>query len=42
VDKDTGISFVGDDSWTVTFTGGTYKFHCDAHPTTMKGTLTVS
>jgi hypothetical protein len=28
-------------TWNVTFTDGVYKFHCDAHPTLMKGSFTV-
>jgi plastocyanin len=27
--------------WNVTFTDGVYTFHCDAHPTIMKGTFRV-
>lgn len=28
-------------TWNVTFTDGIYTFHCDAHPTIMKGTFRV-
>jgi plastocyanin len=28
-------------TWNVTFTDGVYMFHCDAHPTIMKGTFRV-
>ena len=28
-------------TWNVTFTDGTYKFQCDAHPGIMKGSFTV-
>jgi hypothetical protein len=28
-------------TWNVTFTDGVYRFHCDAHPTIMKGTFRV-
>lgn len=28
-------------TWNVTFTNGLYTFHCDAHPTLMKGTFRV-
>jgi len=42
VNKKTGIAFVGNRSWTLTLAAGTYKFRCDAHPTTMRGRFTVS
>ena len=29
------------DTWNVNFVNGTYKFHCDFHPTQMKGSFTV-
>jgi len=41
VSKSTGVTEVGQQDWTVTFTDGTYKFQCDIHPTTMKGSFTV-
>jgi len=41
VSKSTGVSDIGSQTWNVTFTDGTYKFQCDIHPTTMKGTFTV-
>ena len=41
VDKTTGIGDVGDVTWTVTFTDGTYRFVCDAHPSSMIGRFTV-
>jgi hypothetical protein len=28
-------------TWNVTFVDGTYAYHCDAHPTLMKGSFTV-
>jgi hypothetical protein len=37
----TDIDFVGDKTFTVTFTDGTYTFVCDAHLATMKGSFTV-
>jgi plastocyanin len=37
----TDIDFVGDQTFTVTFTDGKYTFVCDAHFTTMKGAFTV-
>jgi len=41
VSQQTDIEFVGSVTWTVTFTDGIYTYRCDAHPTTMKGSLTV-
>jgi hypothetical protein len=41
VDITTGIDFVGHATWTVTFTDGTYLYHCDAMPTVMHGSFTV-
>jgi hypothetical protein len=42
VSKKTGIAFVGSRTWTVTLSVGTYKFRCDAHPKTMRGSFNVS
>ena len=42
VGKKTGISFIGSRTWKVTLSVGTYKFRCDAHPTTMRGSFDVS
>ena len=42
VGKKTGIAFVGSRTWKVTLSVGTYKFRCDAHPTTMHGSFNVS
>jgi plastocyanin len=42
VSRKTGIDFVGSRTWTVTLDVGTYKFRCDAHPKTMRGSFTVS
>ena len=42
VNRSTSISGTGDDSWTVTFSPGTYKFVCDPHATSMKGVLRVT
>ncbi len=39
VDKFTSIVGTGDETWNVTLVDGSYSFRCDAHPTTMKGTL---
>jgi plastocyanin len=41
IDKTT-IAGTGSVVWTVTLSPGVYTFHCDAHPSTMKGTLTVT
>jgi len=41
VNETTGIAAKGDVTWTVTFTDGTYRFVCDAHPTSMIGRFTV-
>lgn len=37
----TDIEQVGTVTWDVTFADGSYRFQCDAHPTTMFGTFTV-
>ena len=42
VDVKTDISGTGKKTFTVTLQKGTYKFVCDAHPSLMHGTLTVS
>jgi hypothetical protein len=42
VSKKTGIAFIGSRSWKVTLQVGTYKFRCDAHPKTMRGSFDVS
>jgi plastocyanin len=41
VDESTPVEDVVDQTWTVTFRDGTYKFQCDAHLTVMRGTFTV-
>jgi hypothetical protein len=41
VDASTEVDFIGDKSFTVTFTDGTYFFNCDPHSSQMKGTFTV-
>jgi hypothetical protein len=41
VDIKTGVEFVGQTTWTVTFTDGTYLYHCDVMPTVMFGSFTV-
>jgi plastocyanin len=42
VSKKTGIAFIGTRTWKLTLHVGTYKFRCDAHPKTMRGSFTVS
>ena len=41
VDAATTVDEIGDKTFTITLTDGTYRFDCDAHPTQMKGTFTV-
>ena len=41
VDMTTAVETTGSVTWTVTFTDGTYRFVCDPHATTMRGTFTV-
>ena len=41
VNQRTDLDTMSTAQWTVDFATGTYKFLCDAHPTTMKGTFTV-
>ena len=41
VSKSTEVTEVGEQDWTVTFTDGTYRYVCDVHATTMKGSFTV-
>jgi len=41
VDKFTDITGTGTVTWDVTLVNGTYTYLCDAHPTTMRGTLKV-
>src|SRR5207248_5182899 len=42
VDRSTSVQFVGDATWTVTVSAGSYHFQCDAHPSLMKGDITVT
>ena len=42
VSKKTGIDFTGSRTWKLNLSVGTYKYRCDAHPTTMRGQFTVS
>ena len=41
VTAQTGIDTVGDQTFTITITDGTYTYVCDAHPTQMKGSFTA-
>jgi plastocyanin len=40
--KSTGVSFVGTKTLTITLKAGTYKYVCDPHATTMKGSFKVT
>jgi plastocyanin len=42
LNKSTAVGFVGSKSWTVKLKKGTYKYICDPHASTMKGSFTVS
>jgi hypothetical protein len=42
VDEATEITGTGSVTWTVTFHPGTYTYQCDAHPTLMHGSFTVT
>ena len=41
VDMKTAVDFVGQTTWTVTFTDGIYSYHCDVMPDVMHGLFTV-
>jgi hypothetical protein len=41
VDMSTDVERTADTTWAVRFTNGTYRFFCDTHPTTMRGSFTV-
>jgi plastocyanin len=41
VDQTTVVDATEEVTWTVTFSDGTYRFVCDAHPTQMRGSFTV-
>jgi plastocyanin len=41
VDERTAVEFVGRTTWTVNLRDGNYRFVCDPHATTMRGTFVV-
>ena len=41
VTAQTDVAGVGDQTFTITITDGTYNYVCDAHPTQMKGSFTA-
>ena len=41
VNETTGVGFIGETTWHVTFSDGAYTFLCDVHPTSMRGTFTA-
>lgn len=41
VNETTGVEFIGEATWHVTFRDGAYTFLCDVHPTSMRGTFTA-
>lgn len=41
VDMATAVGEKQEVTWTVTFADGTYRFVCESHPTTMRGSFTV-
>jgi plastocyanin len=42
VNKATSVSGTGQQTWTVTFKKGTYKYMCDPHASSMKGSFKVT
>jgi plastocyanin len=42
LNKLTSVSYVGNKTWTVTLRKGIYKYVCDPHATSMKGSFKVS
>jgi len=40
VDQATGVETASTATWNVTFTNGTYRYLCDAHPTSLRGSFT--
>ena len=41
VNQATDVDFVGTVTWTITVTNGTYRYVCDPHPSTMRGSFAV-
>lgn len=41
IDQATGVETAGDTTWNVVVIDGTYRYFCDAHPTTMRGSFTA-
>jgi hypothetical protein len=41
VSKATDVASTGEETWEVTLGDGTYRYQCDAHATTMRGSFTV-
>lgn len=39
INKRTTVAFVGGKTWTLTFPEGRYRFRCDPHRTTMRGSF---
>ncbi len=42
VNKDSGVAAKGTKFWKVTLKKGTYRYVCDPHPTSMKGSFKVT
>ena len=42
VDKSTSVGKTGNSTWTVALKKGTYKFQCDPHASSMKGSFKVT
>jgi plastocyanin len=42
VNKTTTVAFVGTKTWTITLKKGTYRFVCDPHKESMKGSFKVA
>ena len=41
VDRATAVETTGDTTWNVAITDGTFRYFCDAHPTSMRGSFTA-